>query len=131
MANGDINVKVLYSQSLGGGFATSGLAKNTKRFVVGEITGTYVSTGLAVNKLGGPAAFGLTTMDFLKLEPVLFNAAYPDVDAVFTADYDATNQKIFCCDDLGQAGTLNDPADAEAIVIRFVAVGDDATAPEL
>jgi hypothetical protein len=131
MANGDINVKVLYSQSLGGGFTTTGRAQNTKRLVVGEITGTYVAAGLAVNKLGGPAAFGLTTMDFLKLEPITFNAVGPGVATLFPTDYDVTNQKIFCCDKLGAAGALADPEDGEAIVLRFVAVGDDATAPEL
>ena len=131
MANGDINVKVLYSQSLGGGFTTGGLAKNTKRLVVGEITGTYVSTGLAVNKFGGPAAFGLTTMDFIKVIPWSLNAAYPAEDDLFDACYDVTNAKIFCNEDIGQAGAGNDPDDGEAVVLRFVAVGDDATAPEL
>lgn len=131
MANGDINVKVLYSQSLGGGFNTAGTAKNTKRLVVGEITGTYVAAGLAVNKLGGPAAFGLVTLDFLKLQPVTFNAIGPGSATLFPTDYDVTNQKIFCCDKLGAAGALADPEDGEAIVIRFAAVGDDATAPEL
>jgi hypothetical protein len=131
MASGDINVKILYSQSLGGGFSLTGGAKNTKRLVVGEITGTYVSTGLAVNKLGGPAAFGLVTMDFLKVVPWTLNAAYPEQAKLFTADYDVTNQKIFCNDEIGAAGAGNDPADGEAVVLRFVAVGDDATAPEL
>ena len=131
MANGDINVKVLYSQSLGGGFTTGGLAKNTKRLVVGQITGTYVSTGLAVDKLAGPAAFGLTTMDFIKLEPATLAGAYPSQAKLFTADYDVTNQKIFCNEELGTAGAGNDPADGDAVDIRFVAVGDDATAPEL
>ena len=89
------------------------------------------SAGLAVNKLGGPAAFGLTTMDFLKLQPVTFNAVAPGKATLFPTDYDTVNQKIFCCDKLGAAGALADPEDGEAIVIHFVACGDDATAPEL
>ena len=113
-----------------GGFGLGGTAKNDKRLEVGEITGTYVSTGLAVNKLGGPAAFGLVTLDVLKLEPTIIAAAYSDAELLFHASYDVTNQKIFLLEDIGAAYPAYPSVD-DAIVIRFVAVGDDATAPEL
>jgi hypothetical protein len=70
-------------------------------------------------------------MDFLKLDVVSLNAAYPEQAKLFTADYDVTNQKIFCNEGIGQAGAGSDPENGEAVVIRFAAVGDDATTPEL
>ncbi|KKL68919.1 hypothetical protein LCGC14_2120220, partial [marine sediment metagenome] len=54
MARGDITaVKVLYRQTLSGGRSASGAGANDKVLVVGEITASYVSTGIAVNKVGG------------------------------------------------------------------------------
>ena len=130
MANGDIQVKVLYRQSLGGGVDATGVAKNTKILVIGEITGTYVAAGLAVNKLGGPNAFGVRNLDFLKLNPITIDSIYPTAEKLFKADYDVTNQKIFLLEDLGAADPAK-PADADVVLLKFIAVGDDADAPEL
>jgi hypothetical protein len=131
MADGDITaIKVLYSQSLGGGQDESGVKKNTKRLVCGEITATYVSTGLAVEKLGGANAFGVDKLDFLKLQVIRLDTTYPDAEALPVANYDVVNQKIFIVADEGAASPAK-PNDAVACIIRFLACGDDADAPEL
>ena len=131
MASGDITaVKVLYSQSLGGGQDSAGIKKNTKRLVVGEITATWVDTGIAVNKTGGPNAFGLNNLDFLKLQMIRIDTTYPDAEAIPYASYDVTNQKIFVVADEG-ASTPANPTAGQTCIIRFLACGDDVTAPEL
>jgi hypothetical protein len=131
MANGDITaVKVLYRQSLGGGQDAAGVKKNTKTLVVGEITATYVDAGIAVNKVGGPSAFGVDKLDFVKLQMIRLNTTYPDAEALQIANYDVTNQKIFIVADEG-AGTPANPNVGVTCVIRFLACGDDADAPEL
>jgi hypothetical protein len=129
--NGDITaLKVLYSQSLGGGQDETGVKKNTKRLVCGEITALYLDAGIAVNKLGGPSTFGVDKLDFLKLQVVRLNTTYPDAEALQIANYDVVNQKIFISADEG-AGTPANPAEGVTCIIRFLACGDDATAPEL
>jgi len=131
MASGDITaVKVLYSQSLGGGQDENGVKKNTKRLVCGEITATYLDAGIAVNKLGGANAFGVDNLDFLKLQVIRLNTTYPDAEALPIANYDVTNQKIFIVADEG-AGTPANPNVDVTCIIRFLACGDDADAPEL
>lgn len=136
MADGDVTIKNLYSQALGGGRDAAGIPKNNKRLVVGQIDGTYVSTGLAINKHGGPQAFGVNNLDYLKLEVITINTGgdtilvYPTTNALFLANYDHTNQKIFVLEDCGAADPAK-PADADTLSIRFVAVGDDVTAPAL
>ncbi|KKN92391.1 hypothetical protein LCGC14_0208820 [marine sediment metagenome] len=131
MADGDITaVKILYRQSLGGGQNELGVKKNSKILVVGEITCTYVAAGVAVDKTGGDNCFGVTDIDFVKILPLTIAAAYPTAQKLFKADYDVTNKKIFLLEDMGQANPAV-PSDADACVLRFVAVGDDADAPEL
>ena len=133
MADGDVTIKNLYSQALGGGRDAGGVPKQSKRLVVGQITGTYVSTGLAINKHGGPQAFGVNNLDYLFLDVVTIatdgsTPAYPTTNALFKADYDHANQKIFLLEDVGAADP-SVPSDADPVVLRFVAVGDDATVP--
>ncbi len=131
MASGDITaVKVLYRQSLGGGQDENGLKKNTKILVVGEVTCTYVAAGIAVNKLGGDGCFGVTNLDFIKIEPVTVAATYSTAEKLIKMDYDVVNKKIFIVEDVGAANSVK-PTDADAVVFRFLAVGDDADAPEL
>ncbi len=132
MATGDITaVKVLYRQSLGGGQTIAGVKKSSKVLVVGEITCTYLLAGIAVNKLGGDNAFGvLGDVDFVKLFPITINAVYPTAQLLFKADYDFVNKKIFCLEDIG-ANTHSIPTDGDVCIIRFVAIGDDADAPEI
>jgi hypothetical protein len=130
MANGDIQVKTLYRQSLGGGQDVNGVQKNTKTLVVGEITGLYVAAGLAVDKFGGENAFGLTNVDYIKLEAVSQAGSYHTAAAVISAHWNRSTSKIFMVADNGHAAPSK-VADAAVVVVRFFAVGDDATAPEL
>ena len=130
MADGDITVKVLYKQTLNAGRTLTG-ARKDKVLVVGEIKGTYVAAGLAVNKLGGVNAFGVVTLDFLSLDPrVIADATDPSAEVLFLANFDVTNNKIFLLEDSGNANPAV-PSDADAVTIRFLAIGDDAAAPEL
>jgi len=131
ISNGDIySNKVLYRQSLGGGQDANGVKKNTKTLVVGEITALYVSTGIAVNNLGGDNCFGLTNLDFMRIEPVTIATAYSTAESLNYMNYDATNKKIFAIEDMG-ADNPATPSDADVVVFRFLAIGDDADAPEL
>ena len=130
MANGDItHVKLLYRNPLGGGQSSSGAAKNTKLLVCGELSATWTDAGISVNAMG-LAAFGLETMDFLRMQVISVNAVYPAAEALLAASFDVTNQKIFISSDEGAATAVN-PTAGEVCVIRFVAIGDDATTPEL
>ncbi len=129
--NGDITaVKVLYSQSLGGGQDENGTKKNTKRLVVGQLTATWVDTGIAVNRAGGPSVFGVDKLDFVKFQVLTINSLYQDAKKLKIASYDVTNQKIFLTMDEGQATPAN-PTAGWTCVINFLACGDDADAPEL
>jgi hypothetical protein len=131
MADGDVTIKTLYSHALGGGRDANGNPKQGKRFVVGQITGTYHSSGLALNKHGGPQAFGVNNLDYLFLEVISSgDGAVPDALKLPHADYDHANQKIFVVEDLGQT-TPAVPTNADAMVLRFIAVGDDPTTPDL
>ena len=133
MANGDITaVKILYRQSLGGGQDASGLKKNSKILSVGEITATYVSTGISAAKAGGDCVFGMAAegLDFVKLIPYSVNGVYSLGNALQTADYDVSGKLIFVATDIGAANPTV-PTDGHSCIIRFVAVGNDADAPEL
>ncbi len=131
MASGDITaIKVLYRHPWGGGFDDLGNRVNNKILVVGEVTCTYVAAGIAVNGVGGVNAFGVTKLDFLKLEMVTSNAVYSDNRALMIASYDHVNQKIFVVIDEGAASPIV-PTDGHAVVFRFLALGDDAGAPVL
>jgi hypothetical protein len=129
MANGDCTIKTLYSHNLGGGRDANGVPKQNKRFVVGQIDATWVDTGITLAKHGGPQAFGVNNLDYLFLEVISSgDAAVPDAEKLPKADYDHANQLIFVVEDLGQT-TPAKPTAADAIVIRFVAIGDDAALP--
>ena len=131
MANGDITaVKVLYRHTLSGGRSASGAGANDKVIVVGELTASYVSTGIAVNKVGGANCFGVLNIDLLKLEAVTSNGVYTATRAISIADYDTVNQKIFYVVDEG-AATPALPSDGHVVVLRFLCIGDDAGAPNL
>jgi hypothetical protein len=131
MGDGDITaVKVLYRQSLGGGQDGSGVQKNTKTLVVGEITATYDNLGVRCDRAGGASAFGLLQVDFVKVLPLTIDGDYPTAGKCFVASYDTVNHKIFLIEDLGANGS-EEPTDGDDVVLRFVAIGDDADAPEL
>jgi hypothetical protein len=129
MTDGDCTIKTLYSHALGGGRDANGVPKQNKRFVVGEITGTYDVLGLSINLHGGPQAFGVNNLDYLFMEVISCGTlTTPDSEKLPHASYDHANQKIFIVEDLGQS-TPAVPSDTDAIVIRFVALGDDASVP--
>ncbi len=132
MASGDITaVKVLYKQSLGGGQTHGGVKKSSKVLVVGEITATYVSTGISALKVGGDNVFGVSgDVDFVKILPYTINALFPTAGLLFKADYDQVNKLIFLADRIGAADPAI-PSNDEVCVLRFIAIGDDADAPEL
>ena len=131
MAAGDItSIKVLYRHTLSGGRSASGAGANDKILVVGEITGQYISTGLPMVDLGGPAAFGVRNIDLLKLEPVLSGSTSTDTRAISLCSYDYVNNLIFYVIDEGAADPA-DPNDDVTVTIRFLCIGDDAGAPAL
>ena len=132
MADGDITaIKELGRISLpGGGRNTDGLAKNNKVMTWGEITATYVSTGLALGAKGGVRVFGVDTLDFLSLEARLVNAADPETDKNFLANWASLEDKIYICDEVGQANPAV-PSNADAVRLRWFAIGDGNAAPEL
>lgn len=135
MASGDISaIKVLYRQPLGGGRTSSGGVKNQKVLVVGEITATWADSGIAVNKPGGDIAFGVDTIDVLKLQTISIGiagtAAYPDASKLKPLSYDVKNKKIFSVIDQGQSTPAN-PVAGQTVIFRFFCIGDSAEAPEL
>ena len=132
MANGDITaVKILYKHALGGGQNALGVKKNSKVLVVGEITATYVEAGISAAKAGGDCVFGVSEgLDFVKILPYSINGAYPTGNALFKADYDVNGKLIFLLNNVGNA-TAAVPTDGHVCVLRFVAIGNDAEAPEL
>ena len=131
MATGDINhVKVLYRQTLGGGFGATGNAANRKVLVVGELKAEYEAAGVNCADLGGDSAFGVTSIDILKLEAVTSNSVYADAEKISLCSYDHTTKRIFYVVDEGQA-TPAKPTDGHVVVIRFLCIGDDAGAPVL
>ena len=123
-------VKVLYRHTLSGGRNAAGNGANDKVLVVGEITAGYVSTGIAVDKVGGDNCFGVTNIDILKLEPVLSGSTSTGARAISLASYDYENFKIFYVIDEG-AATPADPNDDVVVTLRFLCIGDDAGAPSL
>ena len=129
--NGDISqTKVFYSQSLGGGQSSTGAAKNTKRLVIGELKAKWADTGIDVGQSGGPSLFGLNSVDLLKLQVITIDTTYPDAEALPIANYDVKNELIFVVADEG-ASTPANPTAGQVVTIRYMALGDDATAPEL
>ena len=131
MAAGDItSIKVLYRHTLSGGVNTAGSGANNKVLVVGEITGEYISTGLPMVDLGGPNAFGVSSIDLLKLEPVTSGSTSTDARAISIASYDYVNNLIFYVIDEG-AATPADPNDDVTVILRFLCIGDDASAPSI
>jgi hypothetical protein len=129
MAN-EATVKTLYSHNLGGGRDANGVPKQNKRFVVGQITcEDYISTGINLSPNGGVLAFGVTNLDYLFMEVISAGTlSTPDSEKLPRADYDHANELIFVVEDLGQT-TPAVPSNDDQIIIRFVAIGDDAALP--
>lgn len=125
MANGDItHIKELGRFTVpGGGRTLNGLASNNKVFVFGELSATYVSTGIALNGAGGIQAFGLSTLDYIEFEVVTVN----DVDHASTvhsmANLARRSDKIFVGTDIAET-TL--PSDGHVVVLQYFAIGDSS-----
>ncbi len=122
-------VKVLGRSRLeGGGHTTAGVAKQGKVEVWGELTGAYVTTGIAIV----PADFGLVTLDYLDLQPVTLNAAASlgliEGDTAINAQLDEPNN-VIRCQTIDNVGDITEAAQT-AYVINFRVLGDSAT-PEL
>jgi hypothetical protein len=124
-----LTVKVLGRSRLeGGGHNIIGVAKNNKVETWGELSGTYVTTGIAIV----PADFGLVTLDHLDLQPVTFlggaGVGRIDADTAIKAVVDEPNA-VIRCQTIASSGALTESTQT-AYVINFRAVGDSAT-PEL
>lgn len=131
MASGDItHVKVLWRLPLSGGRTKTGVGANDKVLVCGEISCSWADTGIEVVNHGGDSCFGVSTLDFLRLQVLTANALYPDAQKMPIAAYDVTNRLIFVVPDEGQATPAN-LTEGQIIVMRFIALGDDADAPVL
>jgi hypothetical protein len=138
MADGDVtHVKELGRYAIpGAGHNNIGQARNNKVLVWGEIKGTYVSTGMNLSPRGAVAAnspiFGLKTRDFLSLTVKLAGAAgttVPAADTQFLATL-KDDGKLFICDQVGTANPAV-PTAGDIITLSYIAVGDDATVPDL
>ncbi len=112
----------------GGGHNINGVAKNNKVETWGELSGTYVTTGIAFV----PQDFGLVTLDNLDLQTVTLNAGALlgriDADTAIKSVVDEPNA-VIRCQTIDSGGIVTEALQT-AYVINFRAVGDSAT-PEL
>lgn len=129
--NGDISsVKFFGRIPLGGGVTLAG-QRTQKVLVFGEIIGKWAdTTGLQMDDKGGLAALGLVALDFISFEPrITGTTGTPtyEVDlGLHTIAFDTTNDRI-----LGVIDGTTNVAAGDTWVLGFIAVGDDASAPEL
>lgn len=130
MANGDItHIKELGRITIpGGGRTTSGVPRQNKVIVWGELRGIYVTTGLDLSAMGGVVALGVTTLDFSKFEVKYSNALDPATVTIFAANLATGEDKIYVLDDLGGGAV---PGNAEIVVLQYLVIGDSNAAPEL
>ena len=122
-------VKVLGRSRLeGGGRDINGVSKNGKLEVWGQLTGTYVTTGIAFTATD----LGLETVDVLDLQPItLLGAAgvgLIEPDTAINAQVDEPNA-VIRCQSISNAGAITESTQT-AYVINFRAFGDSAV-PEL
>jgi hypothetical protein len=134
MANGDItSIKELGRFAIpGAGHTLSGIAKNNKVLVWGEIIGSYVSTGINLENEGGLHALGVTSADFISLTVTKTGAAgttLPTQQLGNLANIDAAN-KIFLCDSVG-ADNPTAVAAGDIITIQYCVFGDDSSTPAM
>jgi len=129
MANGDITaIKILSRIPLpGGGHTVTGVAKNNKVLVIGEITATYVSTGIDLSAEGGVPALGADTADFIKFSLNTTDGAVIADDALYLIQLDHADGLIYMLENVGVADAAA-PTDADAVTLRYVLVGDSHVA---
>lgn len=122
-----LNVKVLGRSRLQGpGYETTGVTSTSKEFVWGELTGTYVTTGVPFT----PGNIGLQDIDFINLQPVSVNAG-TDYTATtqINANFDESTGVIFMQTEVA-AGDKTE-ATQTAYVVNFVAFGTSIRNPQL
>ena len=133
MADGDITaIKQLGRIQLpGGGNTIGGVQKQNKIVVWGQITATYVSTGINLSNEGDVKALGVDNLDFLEIV-VDVNSTDDNIDKdnLTLVNLDTTNDLIFALESLGQANAAA-PGNADAMTLRYWAIGDAADAAEL
>ncbi|MBW2638357.1 MAG: hypothetical protein JRC86_12735 [Deltaproteobacteria bacterium] len=108
----------------GGGRSLTGVAKNNKQIVSGEITGGYLSDeGLDLEAFGGGhlASLGLDKIDFICFDVKTINAVASANAAVASATFNHNLGRIFPALD----GDTK-PSDAQVCVVKFMAIGDGA-----
>ena len=130
MANGDItHIKELGRSPLpGGGHTLTGVAKNHKVMVWGEISGSWAdgTTGLNLSAKGGVRALGLETLDFVSFNVRTVDGTANVDEAIHTAEFDVTNNIIVVVVD-----GLTNPTAGNVCVVRYFAIGDGIAAAEL
>jgi hypothetical protein len=127
MANGDItSIKILGRVVLpGGGQTNTGVAKQNKTIVWGEIIGTSAATGfdLAGYESGGVKMLGLETLDVIDFEFRSVSGSAMANDKLYLADLNRDTNKIFMLEDVGAADSIV-PTAGDTIKLRFLAIGD-------
>jgi hypothetical protein len=129
MANGDISsVKVLGSFTIGGGGTGAlGGAENNKVLTWGQITGAWEDThGLNLVTVGGFAALGLASCDFIRFDVVSSNAVFNIEQDMWTAGIGRDDENIYVVKD----GDTN-PAEGHVVVLNFLACGNSNEAADL
>ena len=108
-----------------GGLAQSGVAVNNKVMVAGRINVTSYATGGEVIR---PCDIGLENIDEIFFNAESFNnaATVPAAATIGVVGYDRTLSKMV----VNTTGTTENSNTQDA-VIRFMAIGDDAAAPDL
>jgi len=129
MANGDITaIKILSKVKLpGGGFTPAGVVKNNKVLVTGQITATYVSTGIVLSAEGGVKALGADTADFIKFTLGTTDGQAIADDKLHLWQLDHADGLIYGIEDIGQADAAA-PTDGDAVTLNYLLVGDEHTA---
>jgi hypothetical protein len=139
MANGDVTKIAILSRTKlpGGGTKTDGTPVQNKVLLTGELTCTYVSTGINIASTTGvadgqtlPVALGFENLDFIDFSLKSTDGAAPDDDKLYHFDVSHSTWLIYAVEDVGQADAAA-PGNGDAIVLSFMAVGDDRGAAEL
>jgi len=118
------SIKILgKSRVEGGGFTSTGLARNNKVMVWGELTGTYAAAGVSFV----PEDIGISgTFDFINLQAESVNSVNFKNDTQIYAAFDPVLAVLNLMDDVDS----NDEAGTTAFVVNFFAIGDSTAAPD-
>ncbi len=113
----------------GGGHTLTGV-QTQKALVWGQMRWYIKTTGVKLSERGGPNAIGLNNIDFISFEPqqtgTAASATYEVDEGLHEIGYDVANGLFFVVIDDGTAVSGTDYT-----IANYLAVGDDASAPEL